>query len=181
MNLFDVNNEIQKLKGMISDLLDREFYPVDYAEYIKYPLKNFKQIYKHDNVYYATAREVYDAANLKDKMDIRTFKIICENPERHYELWPHKILVVYASFKESINYYLTCDGKILTKKNLSLVKSNPYNSQFEMNLDGGRFAFNKATSVYSTFVDNEFDDKLYHIDGNYGNCSVDNLLPKVQM
>ena len=181
MNLFDINNELQKLKGMVSELLDREFYPIDYTEYIKYPLTDFKQIYKYKNVYYESPRAVYNAAQLTDTMNIRTFRSICENTERHHELWPHGILVVYAAFKEAIGYYLTCDGKILTRKNLSLVRSNPYNSQFEMNLKGVRFAFNKATSVYSTFVDNDWEDKLYHIDGNYGNCGVDNLLPKVQV
>lgn len=177
MNLFDLNNEIQKLKGLVMELLEKDFIPIDYSHYIKQPLKNFKMIFKYDGVYYETPREVYNAADLKDKMDIRTFKAICDNKERHHELWPHKILVIYAAFKDVIGYYLTCDGKFLTSKNLSIVKSNPYNSQFEMFLNNERISFNRALSVYSTFIDPNWEQPLFHIDRFYGNCAVDNLLP----
>lgn len=175
MNLFDLNNEIQKLKNMVAELLDREFHPIDYSHYIKQPLKNFKKIYKRKNIYYGTERELYDA--IKPDMEIRTFKKMCE--ERPLELWNYETVVVYAAYKELIGYYVACDGKVLTPKSLSLVKGNPYNSEFSTFVNGGKLVFNRATTVYATFVDPDYDTGVFHIDSNYGNCSIDNLEPKL--
>ena len=180
INLYDIMNEINALKShqMYMDL--EAFRPVDYKEYIKMDLNKFEKFYKYNEVYYRSLSKLNAALKLNGiEKDVRTLKAMTEDEERISELWALKVVIVYARYWDAIGYWLVCDGHILTSQSLSVVRGNPYNSEFNMVIDGERVVFNRAKSVYKAFV-SEGEVKLYHVDGFFGNCGVDNLFPRLE-
>lgn len=179
LNLYTIHDEIVGLKNYLYQQEMDRFKPIDYKEYIKMSLEGFEMFFKYDGVYYKNAGKLYAALKLNGfEKDVRTLRAMIEASSRIDELWSLKVNIVYASYRESVGYWLVCDGSILTKESLSIVRGNPYNSEFNMIRNGERIIFNRATAVYNVFVEDS-DVALYHIDGFYGNCGVDNLLPRI--
>lgn len=179
--------DMYMLNKKLDELLNRQrleefmkFRAVDYTEYIKTDLKQFTVIWKYDGKYFKNKNELFNRVVKEQGYDksLRTFQALLDNPARQEEMWDYKIQMIFAIIRPKINYYLTCEGWLLTKNKLSWVRKDPYNSYFKMIIDGEYLTFNRAYNVYKLFIDPSYDEKPYHIDGFYGNCGVDNLIRK---
>ena len=182
VNLYTIQDEIEKVSNIIKAKELSEFRPVDYAEFIRKPLDSFVKVWKYEGVYYSSPKKLYNVLYERGiyTRDSRTFDKLCNDINRQDELWGYKIQVVFMVYLDVINRYITCEGIILTTRNLSIIRNNPYNSYFKMVHDGEPVFFNRAKTVWKYFV-NEMEDSedMYHIDRNFGNCGIDNLFISV--
>lgn len=190
VNMYTLKKDIEDLKKelrfeRIHDRLEC-FRPIDYREHIKTDLSKLEIIWKYNKGYYKESdlSALHDMAISKGyKKTKQAFKTMLKNPDRQKEFWIYNIQLIYVVFIPELNYYLTCEGNILTKNSLTKIKYNPYNSEGFLYLDGEKIVFNRAAFVFNRFLltDNEEKidyDRIFYFDGFYGNCGVDNLTLK---
>ena len=188
VNMWTLTQDIKDLKKRITDvgiLNDmKEFNATDYTEFIKQDLNQLVKVWKHNGAYYGESSLLAlfaVAENQGYNKTAATFKKTALAVSRQKELWPYEIQMVFVSYIEELDYYITCEGHLLTSRSLTKIKGNPYNSRHFLYRDGDKLEFNKALTTYSRFVDDKQDyeelDFLY-LDGFYGNCGIDNLILK---
>lgn len=178
-----LNNRLSAIRKVVDAIQEeRTFQPIEYEYYIKKPLENFKVLYKFKGVYYTTVSKLYETVELHfpHMPEKRTFTRNIQDLNNPAYMWKYETLRVYAVYKEKINLYITCEGKILTAKNFSYVACNPANSHADITKNGERLTFSRAITVFDSFVETlEGDDAPYHSDGDFGNCNISNLFRKL--
>jgi hypothetical protein len=182
MNLYKIYDEVEKVSNIIKHERLIKFRPIDYLEYIEKPINTFIKVWKYDGVYYKSLTRLYKVLDERGlySRGSRTFKSMCENLDRQIEMWDYRIQLVFAKYIELINRYITCEGVILTEKNLSVIRGNPYNSEFSMILNKEQVSFNRAHVTWKSFVtDIGIEKGMYHVDRDFGNCGIDNLFISV--
>lgn len=185
ITIYKVYNELINMKKDMQNqsTIDRlnKFRAVDYREHILLPRTDYVKLWKYNGAYYPQSllAPLYEMVVAKGYSKcIRTFRSMLKNEDRQKEMWIWGIQLVYADFIPRLNYYITCDGNLLTKNSLTIIKGhNPYNSDIMLTVSGERIRANRANIMFSHFIDDNSDglDKLFFIDGFYGNCGADNV------
>lgn len=182
----DVNNKLRQIERKIEKLyrLVEPFEPVDYTEYFNVT-SEMERIYKIGGFYTRSVTAVYEwAVNRGYAKTKATFRNILKDNSRIQELWIYEIQPIYIKKLTSANYYVSCDGNLLTTKKLTKVRSNPFNSQFYMVLNGESILVNMAVLVYDSFIA-EYEDiegeDIFYKDGDFGNCAVNNIQLKEEI
>jgi hypothetical protein len=92
------------------------------------------------------------------------------DPNRCHELFILGIQPEYIRWFESVKVYACSDGQIL-HRNLTAYKHNPFNSAIKIK---GK-PYSRSMIVFQAFIDSHVTHSPFALDGNVGNCRIDNL------
>lgn len=181
VNLFMVMNKLDEMEkninSLYSKLTEREYVDIDYTEYIRTDLSDLEVCWKYKGLYFKTPSLLHDLLTQEGTYTKTkpTFNNMLKDPTRLDELRTYSIQVIYIKFVDGLDYYIACDGRVLTKK-LKLLKGNPHNSYFTVRKDGESIVFSRAELAYNRFIDPKYKGNLLHMDNDYGNCAIDNII-----
>lgn len=177
-----LEEQMRSVIKMVSLSITDSFRPTDFTHYITQPLSNFKRLWKFNGTYINKPKIIYDILVNESKYTktYQSFKTMIEDPKRQEEIWPLGIELIFAAYSDYFGYYITCDGRWLTKDKFSLIQGNQFNSGGYFVKNEVKIRYNRAISVLYYFKgkDVESDGDIYYIDGQYSNCSVDNVEEK---
>jgi hypothetical protein len=165
INLYIIQKQLNDMTELLLDLRPHKWY--EPSIHIK-QTDGIERIWKYNHAYYTNQTLLYET--VKPNYSIQKFRTILKDPDRSNELFALGIQPEYIKFLKPIGAHICTDGNFL-HQNLNAYVCHPFSSGIVIK----ERKLSRSWIVFKHFISPDISHAPFHIDGNMGNCRVDNL------
>lgn len=170
--LGNIIRRLDKVEGLLYEGRAAKWY--DPALFIT-KWENLTAVWHYKGIYYKVKSRLLAAMGDK-AWNIKTFESIIKDPDRIDELWERGVQPEYITRVGLGNYYICSNGELL-HLNLSECSHSRTISGILLVVDREEYTLDRAKSVMQHFRGErlEVGVSMFFLDGDFGNCRIDNL------